>query len=111
MSQQAPSYDPEQFEEPDDPVEESHMTLMEHLQELRVRLMWIGGALIIGTLISMLFAETIIGIIIAPVGERLQALRPTESLSTFFKVSFAAGAALSMPVIVYQLVAFIAPGL
>ena len=66
MSQQAPTFDPEQYEH--DPVEESHMTLMEHLQELRVRLMWIGGALIIGTLISMLFAESIIAIIIAPVG-------------------------------------------
>lgn len=94
-----------------DPINESSMSLMEHLQELRVRLMWVGGALLIGTLISMIFVTPIIEIIIAPLGERPQAIGPTDTIGIFFKVSFAMGAALAMPVIVYQIIAFASPGL
>jgi sec-independent protein translocase protein TatC len=95
-----------------DPIDSSSMSLMEHLQELRVRLMWVGGALLVGTLIAMLFTTQIIEYIIAPLGGELpQAIGPTDTIGIFFKVSFAVGAALAMPVIVYQLIAFASPGL
>ena len=108
MTQQAPTMDPV------DPVEGGSMTLMEHLQELRVRFMWIGGSLIVGTLVSMAFVEFLIGIIIMPLtaqGAIPQAIDPTESIGIFFKVSLTAGAAIAMPVIIYQVIAFMAPGL
>ena len=89
MTQQAPALDP---------IESSNMTLMEHLQELRVRLMWIAGGLIGGTLLSMLFVTQIIQFIILPLGgERPQAIGPTDTIGIFFKVSFAVGAAIAMP--------------
>ncbi len=106
MSQQAQTAD--QF----DPVEESSMTLMEHLVELRTRLMWIGGAVIIATLIAMIFAWDIVEILNRPLGDYVpQAIGPTDNLVVFFKVSLASGAAIAMPVIMYQLIAFVAPGL
>jgi sec-independent protein translocase protein TatC len=97
-----------------DPIEESSMTLLEHLQELRVRLMWIVGGLILGTLVAMIFVTPIIQFITEPLGRygvKPQAIGPTDTIGIFFKVSFTVGAALAMPIIVYQIVAFVAPGL
>lgn len=97
-----------------DPVEESNMTLMEHLIELRVRLVWIAGALIVGTLISMIFVSPVMRFITAPLesyGVVPQAIGPTDTVGIFFKVSFTLGAMLAMPVIVYQGMAFVMPGL
>ena len=97
-----------------DPIEESSMSLMEHLVELRVRLMWVVGALVVGTLIAFIFTFDLIDIINAPLTElgiKPQALGPTDSIVVFFKVGFTAGAALAMPVLLYQLVSFVAPGL
>lgn len=104
MSQQAEQYE---F----DPVEASRMGLMDHLAELRNRLIWIVGALLVGTLISMVFVTPILQFITQPVGDKLIAIGPTDTIGIFFKVGLTMGAAFAMPVIVYQIVAFIAPGL
>ncbi|NJN81492.1 MAG: preprotein translocase subunit TatC [Caldilineaceae bacterium] len=77
-----------------DPIEESSMTLMEHLVELRGRLMWIAGALVIGTLISMIFVNPLLRFITAPLDEYgvvPQAIGPTDTIGIFFKVSFTTG--------------------
>lgn len=105
MSQQAPTVDS---------IETNSMSLMEHLQELRVRLMWIMGAMIVGTAIAMVFAQMLIAFITNPLtelGTIPQALGPTDSIGIFFKVSLTVGAALAMPIIVYQIIAFVSPGL
>ncbi len=94
-----------------DPVEDSRMGLLEHLGELRTRLIWVVGALLIGTLVSFIFVERLLAIITEPVGEALIAIGPTDTIGIFFRVGFVAGAVIAMPVIVYQIVAFIAPGL
>jgi len=94
-----------------DPVEESRMGLMEHLGELRTRLIWVVGALLIGTLVSFVFVERLLAIITEPVGQPLLSLGPTDTIGIFFRVGFVSGAVLAMPVIVYHIVAFIAPGL
>jgi sec-independent protein translocase protein TatC len=107
MSQQASTAEP-----PYDPVESSSMTLMEHLKELRLRLMWMSGALIVGTLVAMIFTWQVVEIINRPLGGAVpQVIGPTDAISVFFKVALATGAALAMPVIMYQLIAFVAPGL
>ena len=96
------------------PIEESRMTLMDHLVELRNRLLWIVGALIIGTALSMLFVTPILNFIIAPLsalGAMPTAIGPTDTITVFFKVSFTMGAIFAMPVIVYQIIRFVAPGL
>ena len=89
----------------------SRMGLLDHLSELRDRLIWIVAALTIGTVISFLFVTPLLQFITAPVGTKLQALGPTDTIGIFFKVGFASGAVFAMPVLVYQIVAFIAPGL
>jgi sec-independent protein translocase protein TatC len=82
--------------------------------ELRTRLIWIVGGMLIGTLISMAFANNLIGILQAPLRDydkMLIAISPTDTIVMFFKVSFTVGTVFAMPVIVYQIIAFVAPGL
>ncbi len=100
--------------EPLEPIEEEQMTLMEHLIELRYRLMWVAGALVVGTLFSMIFVAPILRIITQPLtelGAETIAIGPTDTIAIFFKVSFTMGAALAMPVIVYHIIGFVSPGL
>lgn len=100
--------------EPLDPVDEEQMTLMEHLIEVRYRLMWVIGALMVTTLFSMIFVAPILRIITEPLtalGAETIAIGPTDTIAIFFKVSFTMGAALAMPMIVYHVIGFVAPGL
>jgi sec-independent protein translocase protein TatC len=88
------------------------MPLMEHLKELRKRLIRAFIALFITTGISFVFAKQVFVILLAPLGEgTVQALKPTESLGNYMKVALLCGIILAMPVIVYQLGRFLAPGL
>lgn len=95
-------------------TEETRMTLMDHLRELRTRLIWIVSAVIIGMLVSVVFVSPMLEFILRPLtatGAVPIAIGPTDTLVVFFKVSLTAGAILAMPVIIYQVVAFISPGL
>ena len=94
-----------------DPFDGSRMGLLEHLTELRNRMIWIVGALIFGVVASIAFVEPVIAFITSPVEEKLIAIGPTDTIFVFFKVMFVMGVIVAMPVLVYQIVAFIAPGL
>ncbi len=96
-----------------DSVEEldSRMSLMDHLRELRMRIMWIMGGLVAGTLLGMLIAERVALKIVQDWSVPLIAITPFENIATFFRISFTLGAAAATPLIVYQIVAFILPGL
>jgi sec-independent protein translocase protein TatC len=87
------------------------LSILQHLNELRVRLTWAVGALLVGTVISFVFAKDILLFMLEPYGGQLQTLRPTEGIETFFKVALVAGFILAMPVILYQFWLFISPGL
>ena len=88
------------------------MPLMEHLKELRNRLIWAFGGLLVTTAASLTFAKQVLKILIAPMGDTLpQALKPTESLGNYMKVALLCGVILAMPFIVYQIGRFVAPGL
>lgn len=87
------------------------MSILEHLRELRGHLLKAAIALIVASLLTSIFAGDIIKFLIQPYGNKLQTLGPTENVITYFRVALLSGAALAMPVIVYQLLAFIIPGL
>lgn len=88
------------------------MPLMEHLKELRTRLIRAFIALFVTTGISFVFAKQVFIILLAPLGDAtVQALKPTESLGNYMKVALLCGMILAMPVIVYQVGRFLAPGL
>ena len=87
------------------------MTIIEHLEELRARLIKILLALAAGTSLSFIFTTPIMQLLIAPAGIKPIFLRPTEMFLTYFRVAMLAGVMLAMPAIVYQLVRFAWPGL
>ncbi|MGD8623176.1 MAG: twin-arginine translocase subunit TatC [Anaerolineae bacterium] len=93
--------------------ESAVMPLLEHLKELRKRLTWAGLALLITTAVSFFFTPQVFELLMRPLPDEalLQALKPTETLGNYMKVALLSGAVLSMPVIVYQVGRFIAPGL
>ncbi len=88
------------------------LTIFEHLTELRVRMIRATLALVIGTLISVVFASQALQILTLPLGEQVpQTIHPTESFVVYFKVALIGGVTMAMPIIVYQVVAFMLPGL
>lgn len=94
------------------PLEPGVMPLMEHLKELRGRLVWSVGALLVTTALSFIFAKQVLVFLIAPMGDSIpQALKPTESLGNYMKVALICGVTLAMPMLVYQIGRFLAPGL
>jgi len=89
-----------------------HMSAIEHLKELRKRLLRAILALLIATTASLLLAKRVLMILIAPMGDTLpQALKPTESIGNYMKVALICGVTLAMPYIVYQIGAFLMPAL
>jgi len=94
-------------------ADEGQMTIVEHLEELRDRLIVIAVALVISTAFSFLFTDKLIKLLEAPVpkGQMIIAIHPVEALIAWFKVALIAGVALAMPVILYEVVRFLLPGL
>jgi sec-independent protein translocase protein TatC len=91
----------------------SEMTILSHFEELRSRLLKALGALVISTLLSMLVTEQGIHLLALPIGgiSQLQSIEVTENVGVFMRVSLTLGVILAMPVIVYQLLMFVLPGL
>ncbi len=91
---------------------ERRVTIFEHLEELRGRLIKSVIALLVTTLLSLIFTSRFLKILTAPMGNLQPVfLRPTEMITTYFKIALISGVALAMPVIIYQLVLFMLPAL
>jgi sec-independent protein translocase protein TatC len=91
------------------------MTLLEHLEELRRRLIWclvaVALATIGGFIISDRLMNWLLDLVQAVPGVTVQALEVPEKFTTSLRLSLIAGLAIAMPVIVYQLWRFLGPGL
>ena len=88
------------------------MTLLEHLDELRVRLTRAVLGLLVATTVGLIFVDQLLVLLLHPLGGlRLTTLTVLEPFLVKMKISFLFGIVLSMPWIVYQLFAFINPAL
>jgi sec-independent protein translocase protein TatC len=97
-----------------DTHEEGKMSFLEHLGELRTRIVWSLIPSVIGLIVAFHFSDQILKFIARPLaktGSELVALAPTEAFWTSMKLSMVAGLFLAMPVILWQVWAFVAPGL
>ena len=99
----------------DDP---SRMTLVEHLAELRTRLVRSLMAVTFGTVIGFVIANRILEFLVDPYckakeGEdcRLLAIDPLEGFSTRFKIALFVGLTIAAPVLLWQIWRFVTPGL
>ena len=90
------------------------MSLMEHLEELRKRILWSVGYLAIGMVIAYAFHVRIIAALQKPltdVGQKMTMTHPTDSINILIKSSAICGAILASPFILYQIWLFISPGM
>jgi sec-independent protein translocase protein TatC len=88
--------------------------LVDHLDELRSRLIVAGGAVLLGAAAAYAFHHRIVGWLTAPLPpahRHLLTLGVTEPFTTSVKISIAAGFALALPVVLWQLWGFLAPAL
>jgi sec-independent protein translocase protein TatC len=92
-----------------DPTE---MGILQHIDELRQRLIRAIIALAIGVVIGTFLAPVTLKMLVAPLGDHVPiAISPTEAPAVFFKVAAVIGTVIAMPVIMYQLFLFASPGL
>ncbi|MFN8557693.1 MAG: twin-arginine translocase subunit TatC [Dehalococcoidia bacterium] len=92
------------------------MTILEHLLELRMRLIWCCLALVIGIVVSALLTDEFLKFLKEPMARRapnadLIFTSPLESFSSYFTVTLYGALAIGMPVFVYQTLMFVMPGL
>lgn len=97
------------------------MTLMEHLEELRWRILKVLIAIVIGTIIAFVFRNWLIAFLEGPLLDAnitgMKGMHPLvvmslmEGITTDLLISVVAGTILTLPVLLYQTWAFIAPGL
>jgi sec-independent protein translocase protein TatC len=103
---------------PEDEVEASRMPLLDHLIELRNRLMWAVGAVFIAFAVCYFFAPQIYSLLMHPLieaagteGRRMIFTAPQEAFFTYIRLAFWAAMLCSFPVIAAQVWIFVAPGL
>ena len=100
-------------------IDDREMPLLDHLVELRNRLMYSALAIIIGFLVAYAFSDEIYAFLVRPLarayegqtGRRMIYTGLTEAFFTYLKVAFFAGAFVTFPFVAAQLWLFIAPGL
>lgn len=114
---------------------DKELSLVQHLTELRDRLMIASGAVLVTTIFAFIFSVNIIKFLLIPVNceflhidtshfpflvpdfvcdvnrTKLIALSPTENFTTFMRVSLFSGIALAMPVILFEIYGYIDPAL
>ncbi len=91
---------------------ERNLSVLEHLKELRGRIIASLVALGLATLISLPFSQHILKALKYPAGDaigKLAFFSPEEAFMIYMKVAFTAGLMISCPVIAYQIWAFISP--
>lgn len=94
---------------------EVEMTFLEHLEELRWRLVYSFIGVIIGTIVAAFFIDFLIeSVLLRPAIENkiaLQNLKPFGQIFLYFQIAIITGIILSLPNLFYQLWRFIAPAL
>jgi len=93
------------------------MTFLEHLDELRKRIVVALASILVGCLVAFTFIQRIYDFVMGPLnrllpkGSTFVYTEPTEAFLLYMKMALLAGVILAMPVILLQVWLFVAPGL
>jgi sec-independent protein translocase protein TatC len=100
------------------PNTQGEMPFLDHLEELRWRILWSLLAMIAGTVVGFVLVDRMhaMELLIRPIepflnGGKLKYLSPTDPFFVTIKLSIIAGLVLASPIIIYQVWAFLAPAL
>ena len=100
-------------------MRDQEQSLTAHFRDLRKRVLISGATVVITTIVAFSFHQQIIQALLEPVGLEaatggeagLISTELTETLGVTLKVSFVAGLVGAFPMVLYQIILFIAPGL
>lgn len=102
-------------------VDDRRMSVVEHLEELRRVLIISLAAWVVGFAVCFIFRDQLLAVLLHPLTEALKGrdqlvhgaifTSPTEGITIPMKLSAIAGVVLAMPVILWQVWAFVSPGL
>jgi len=98
-------------------MDETRLPLTDHLAELRMRIIRILLAWVVGAAAAWSYSDEIFRLLLAPAvdalgeGQSLQAIAPAEIFFSYVKCALLAGFMFALPVIFWQIWAFVAPGL
>lgn len=113
-----PMSDPQPAEEAVEDGHELQMGFFEHLDELRSRLIKVILGVVAGSALGMIVAQPVLEYLLEPYasrfpeeGRRLVVLGPTGAVVSYFRVALLVGGILAIPLITYQVLMFILPGL
>lgn len=113
----APSEDDPDQDWPDTDHSGGKMSFLEHLDELRKRIIWSAAALLVGFLACFAFIGQIFDFIMVPLaaglpqGSKLVYTEPTEQFALYIQIAAIAGLMIASPVVMTQVWLFVAPGL
>ena len=113
-----PDRDPDDWDD-DEAAEESggKMSFLDHLDELRRRIMWALGSVVVGFCIAIAFYQQLFNFVIDPMramvpkGQTLIFTEPTEAMMIYIKIAVIAGILIASPAVMAQVWLFVAPGL
>ena len=99
-------------------MDDTPRPILDHLEELRIRLFWVFGVWAVASMIASFFSKELFQILMAPAvnavrasGNTLIAVAPSELFMTYLKTAILSGFIVAMPVALWHLWAFVAPGL
>ncbi len=92
--------------------DEKKASVLEHLRELRRRLLWSAIAVIVTSSVCFAFIDRIFALLKRPAGDvNFIFIEMTEGFSVYMRVSIIAGIAVAMPFLIYQFLMFVLPAL
>ena len=96
---------------------EAKMSFLEHLDELRKRIIYSAVSIFVGFLIAFIFIQQLFDFVMKPLqaglpaGQHLVYTEPTEAFVLYLTIAGIAGAIIALPLVMAQVWLFIAPGL
>src|SRR5215218_10384845 len=98
---------------PSRPRDEARMTLIEHLDELRSRIIKVGVAFVLAATVAWFFREQVFDLLLEPAGNRLEGKLYVTSVAEQFindlKLALYVAFVATIPIFLYQAWAFVAP--
>jgi sec-independent protein translocase protein TatC len=93
--------------------QQKEMTIWQHLEELRKRLLYALLGLVFGVIVSFVLSDYTLELLARPIGgfESLQSIEVTENVGVFMRVTLLGGFIIALPFMLIQLMLFIVPGL
>ena len=116
MSESPPPHPPVVVDPDPTPSDEGglSMTLVEHLGELRRRLIWVVGTVLVGAIAAFAVSGQVLDLLVLPLPEEFRTLHVTSPAGAFgaqLKIAGFIGLAFAMPVLLFHAYRFISPGL